>query len=268
MPTPPQAIFEPDTSGCSPLKVKFVNNSTNGESYLWDFGDGVFSAEKEPAHTYYIPGGYIVSLSITNVAGQSVHTNIIKVYQNPTAVFNVYQAKVTNSAQIVIFSNFSYYDSLNLWEFGDGTTSTENNPWHKYESEGTFNVTLIVTSKEGCVDSAKFATPVHVTFKVGEIKFPNAFAWNRTGPNGGYWQEGNIDDRIFRPHFINVIEYNLKIFNRWGVLIYQSDELQKGWDGYFGNGNLALEGVYVWHVMGRFSDGKYFDKVGDVTFLH
>jgi len=268
MPTPPQAIFEPDTSGCSPLKVKFVNNSTNGESYLWDFGDGVFSAEKEPAHTYYIPGGYIVSLSITNVAGQSVHTNIIKVYQNPTAVFNVYPAEVTNSAQIVIFSNFSYYDSLNLWEFGDGTTSTENNPWHKYESEGTFNVTLIVTSKEGCVDSAKFATPVHVTFKVGEIKFPNAFVWNRTGPNGGYWQEGNIDDRIFRPHFINVIDYNLKIFNRWGVLIYQSDELQKGWDGYFGNGNLALEGVYVWHVVGRFSDGKYFDKVGDVTFLH
>jgi len=268
MPALPQAIFEPDTSGCSPLKVQFVNNSLNGEAYLWDFGDGIYSIEKVPAHTYYTPGNYIVSLTVTNIAGQSVHTNIIKVYQNPAAVFNVYPTEVTNSAQIVIFTNFSYYNSSNLWKFGDGTTSTEENPWHKYESEGTYNITLIVKSAEGCVDSATLATPVHVVFKVGEIKFPNAFVWDRTGPNGGYWQEGNVNDGIFRPHFVNVIEYNLKIFNRWGVLIYESNDLQKGWDGYFGNGHLALEGVYVWHVVGRYIDGTYFDKVGDVTFLH
>ena len=268
MPPLPVSTFEPDTSGCSPLTVSFINNSINAESFLWDFGDRVFSVDSNPVHTYYTPGNYIVSLTATNIAGQSIHNNVIKVYQNPTAVFNVYPTEVTNNAQIVIFSNFSYYNSLNLWKFGDGTTSTEESPWHKYETEGTFNITLIVTSNEGCIDSAKFASPVNVKFNVGEIKFPNAFVWNRTGPNGGYWQEGNIDDGIFRPHFENVLEYNLKIFNRWGVLIYESNELQKGWDGYFGNGYLALQGVYVWHAVGRFIDGKYFDKVGDVTFLH
>jgi PKD domain/CHU_C Type IX secretion signal domain len=268
MPTLPVAIFGPDTLGCSPLKVQFVNNSVNGESYLWDFGDNVYSVDKDPSHIYYIPGNYIVSLTVTNISGQSVETLIIAVHQNPTAVFDVYPTEVTNNSQIVICTNFSYYAVSQLWEFGDGTTSTEENPWHKFKSEGTYNITLIVTSNDGCVDSSTFPTPVHVRFDVGKISFPNAFVWNRTGPNGGYWQEGTIDDEIFRPHFENVIEYNLKIFNRWGVLIYESNDLQKGWDGYFGNGNLALEGVYVWRATGRFADGKYFDKVGNVTFLH
>jgi hypothetical protein len=264
----PVAIFEPDTVGCSPLRVQFVNKSINGESYLWDFGDKVYSEDKAPSHIYYTPGSYIVSLTVSNIAGQSVYTSKVIVYQNPTVVFNVYPTEVTNSAQIVVCSNYSYYADSQLWEFGDGTTSTEENPWHKYESEGTFKITLIITSKDGCIDSASFSTPVHVSFNPGEIKFPNAFVWNRSGPTGGYWQEGNVDDHIFRPHFENILEYKLQIFNRWGVLIYVSNELQKGWDGYFGNGNLALQGVYVWKATGRFIDGRYFDIIGNVTFLH
>jgi PKD repeat protein len=268
MPPLPLANFEPDTVGCAPLKVQFINNSINGESYLWDFGDRVFSTDKAPVHTYYIPGNYIVSLTATNISGQSVHTHIITVYQNPTAAFNVYPTEVTNNSQIVVTSNISYYNDSQLWRFGDGTTSTEESPWHKYEAEGTYNITLIVKSKDGCVDSANFTSPVHVKYDAGKIIFPNAFVWNREGSNGGYWHEGSIDDHIFRPHFENVIEYKLQIFNRWGVLIYESTDLYKGWDGYFGNGYLALEGVYVWKVTGRFIDGRYFTEVGDVTFLH
>jgi len=60
----------------------------------------------------------------------------------------------------------------------------------------------------------------------------------------------------------------LQIFNRWGVLIYESHDLKKGWDGYSGSGDLASQGVYVWKATGRYADGEYFDKVGDVTFLH
>jgi hypothetical protein len=109
-----------------------------------------------------------------------------------------------------------------------------------------------------------------VHFTVGKINFPNAFFWNKSGPTGGYWQDGKIDDTVFRPFYENVIEstYKLQIFNRWGVLIYESFDLHKGWDGYFANGNLAVQGVYVWKATGRFVDGRYFDDVGDVTFLH
>jgi hypothetical protein len=114
----------------------------------------------------------------------------------------------------------------------------------------------------------QYESPVKVDFKFGNIKFPNAFKWNGFGPTGGYWEEGDINDNVFRPFYENVTEYKLQIFNRWGVLIFESYNLNKGWDGYFGNGNLALEGVYVYKVFGQYADGSYFNKIGDVTFLH
>ncbi len=270
MPPLPVADFEPDTIGCAPLTIQFINKSLHGESYLWDFGDNVFSDEKNPVHTYYIPGNYLVRLIVSNIAGQSVHNGIIKVLRNPSAMFNAYPIDVVNNQQIVMFYNYSYYDSAYLWSFGDGQTSVEKNPYHKYENEGSYRVSLIVISKDGCIDSAVLETPVRVEWKEGFLKYPNVFKWNETGPTGGQWIEGLYPemDFVFRPFQENIIEYKLQIFNRWGVLIFESNDLNTGWDGYFKNGNLAMQGVYVWRATGRFADGKYFDMVGDVTFLH
>ena len=270
LPPPPVADFEGEAAGCAPLTVRFKNKSIHGESYTWDFGDRQYSDEKEPEHTYYVPGSYVVKLTVRNLAGESVRNGIIKVYQNPSAIFDAYPVNVVNNEQIVIFYSYSYFADNHLWMFGDGETSTEENPYHKYEKEGTYEVSLKVTTSEGCVDSASMETPVVVEWKTGEIMFPNVFKWNESGPTGGQWDEGVYPgmDNVFRPFFENVIEYRLQIFNRWGALIYESYELQKGWDGYFGNGSLAPQGVYVWKVNGRYADGEYFDMVGDVTFLH
>jgi|WetSurMetagenome_2_1015567.scaffolds.fasta_scaffold00461_9 PKD repeat protein len=268
MPPLPTAFFEPDSAGCSPLSIHFRNRSINADSYFWDFGDRNSSTEENPSHDYIVPGNYIVKLTVTNIAGESSHFGVITVYADPTAAFNVYPTEVINNSQVVVFSNFSNNDVFNLWDFGDGNTSTEESPWHKYESEGIYTITLTVTSKEGCTDSMKYKSPIVVKYKKGDIKFPNVFKWNGSGPTGGYWNENQLDDNTFRPFFTNVMEYKLQIFNRWGVLIYESTDLQKGWDGYFGNGARALQGVYVWKAIGRYADGTYFNKVGDVTFLH
>ncbi|MGC1391841.1 MAG: PKD domain-containing protein [Bacteroidales bacterium] len=268
MPPGPVAIFEPDTVGCTPLKVQFRNKSENAESYLWDFGDKTFSSGQNPSHTYNIPGNYIVELTVTNFSGQTSKSGLITVYQKPTAIFSVYPTQVINNSQVVVFTDFSYDEISWLWNFGDGSTSVEESPWHKYETQGIFKITLTVTSKDGCTDSATYKSPVVVDYQTGTIRFPNVFKWNGSGPTGGYWNENELDDNTFRPFFTNVIDYNLQIFNRWGVLIYESSELKKGWDGYFGNANLALQGVYVWKAIGRYADGTYFNKVGDVTFLH
>lgn len=270
MPPTPVAGFEPDTSGCTPLTVHFINTSLYGEVYTWDFGDGVYSNVENPVHTYYVPGNYIVRLIVNNITGQSVHSGIINVFQNPAAIFNAYPTDVVNNEQIVVFYNYSYYGSLYFWRFGDGQFSTEENPFHKYQNPGNYTVSLSVTSVDGCIDSAVLETPVVVEWKKGHISFPNVFKWNGTGPTGGQWRPGVYPemDFVFRPFFENVIEYKLQIFNRWGVLIFESNDLSKGWDGYFGDGNLALQGVYVWKTTGRYADGSYFDLVGDVTFLH
>jgi PKD repeat protein len=270
MPPVPVASFSPDTVGCSPLVVQFRNTSLYGETYIWGFGDGQFSVEKNPVHTYYMPGSYIVKLIVYNAAGESVHNGIITVYQNPSALFEVYPTDVINNEQIVVFSNNSIHDASSLWLFGDGNTSTEENPYHKYESEGVYNVTLVVVSEDGCVDSTTLSTPINVEWVEGHIDFPNVFKWNKTGPTGGFWRKGVYPemDNVFRPFFENVTEYKLQIFNRWGVLIFESHDLYKGWDGYFNESDLAVQGVYVWKATGRYADGKYFDEVGDVTFLH
>ena len=185
-------------------------------------------------------------------------------------MLDAYPTNVVNNEQIVVFHNYSHHDSAYLWIFGDGMTSTEEHPYHKYEKPGSYTVSLIVTTNKGCIDSTTLQTPIIVEWKTGDIKFPNVLKWNGTGPTGGQWKEGVYPemDYVFRPFFENVLEYKLQIFNRWGVLIYESNDVYKGWDGYFGEGNLAIQGVYVWKVTGRYADGKYFDITGDVTFLH
>ena len=270
MPPFPVADFEPDTVGCSPLAVQFINRSVYGESYVWDFGDGTFSTEENPTHTYYVPGNYIVKLIVYNLAGQTVHNGIITMFQNPSAIFNAYPTSVVNNEQVVVFYSYSYYADTYLWEFADGQTSYEENPFHKYEAPGAYTVYLTVVSKDGCVDSTLLETPVIVDWKTGQLRIPNVFKWNEAGPTGGQWTEGVYAemDFVFRPFFENVIEYRLQIFNRWGVMIYESNDLHKGWDGYGDDGRLAAQGVYVWKVNGRYADGKYFDMAGDVTFLH
>jgi PKD repeat protein len=268
MPPEPIAGFAPDTVGCTPLLIQFRNSSINAESYTWDFGDKTFSSEKNPSHTYNMPGNFIVKLTVTNIAGTSSQNRLITVYQKPAAVFSVYPTDVLNNSQVVVFTNFSFDGVSWLWNFGDGSTSSEQSPWHKYQSEGSYRVTLTVTSKDGCTDSSTYQSAILVDYKTGEIRFPNVFKWNGSGPTGGYWNENELDDNTFRPFFTNVIEYKLQIFNRWGVLIYESSQLQKGWDGYFGNIKLALQGVYVYKVVGRYADGTYFNKIGNVTFLH
>ena len=266
----PEANFEADSTGCTPLTIEFNNTSKHGESYAWDFGDGVYSNEINPVHTFYVPGDYIVKLTVNNLSGKSVHNRIIRVFQNPTAIFSAYPTTVVNNKQVVVFSNDSYYDSLNLWNFGDGQFSTEENPYHQYLDPGEYEVTLTVTSVDGCIDSTLLETPIIVDWKEGNIKFANVFKWNGTGPTGGEWRDGVYEsmDYVFRPFLENVTEYQLQIFNRWGVLIYESFDINIGWDGYFGNGNLADQGVYVWKATGQYADGSYFEKVGDVTFLH
>jgi len=88
-----------------------------------------------------------------------------------------------------------------------------------------------------------------------------------SGSNGGaYSLSGPEMDYVFHPFWEGVETYHLQIFNRWGVLIYTSYDVMKGWDGYY-NGALCQQGVYVWKCTGTFANGKTFELVGDVTLL-
>ena len=116
----------------------------------------------------------------------------------------------------------------------------------------------------GCMDSLVIKNAFENS--LFEIRFPNAFRPNPNGPSNGYYTEGLTTNEVFHPVYKSVVEYQLKIFNRFGLLIFESDDVNIGWDGYI-NDRLAKHDVYIWKVRGHFSNGQTFVKFGNVTLI-
>jgi gliding motility-associated-like protein len=151
------------------------------------------------------------------------------------------------------------------WHFGDGSTSDEPSPKHMYQDTGTYNIRLEVWSHNNCYDDTTINDVVTVE-QSGKIKFPSGFTPNPHGPVGGHYDENSRKNDVFHPIAKGVDEYTLQIFNRWGVMVFQSNKLEVGWDGYY-QGKPAPEGVYIYKVHGVFNNGKRFEKVGDFVLI-
>jgi gliding motility-associated-like protein len=143
-----------DTIACLKLPFKFNNSSTEDPlTYAWTFGDGGTSTDKEPLHTYTVPGTYDVTLDIVGSTGCTSHAafkNFLRV-PNPIADFTVpsVAADVCPPVKIQLTNNSTDY-VRSVWSFGDGSTSTEDDPLHNYIRPGTFPVTLTVYSAGDC----------------------------------------------------------------------------------------------------------------------
>ncbi|MBK6837125.1 MAG: PKD domain-containing protein [Bacteroidetes bacterium] len=152
----PTASFTADqTTGCTPLSVQFTSTSTGAVSYYWDLGNGNTSTLPNPTNLYSTPGTYTISLIAYDGAGNSdtaVYTNYITVIGKPTAHFSTPSVASCLDNNSYTFSNTSTGASTYLWDFGDGTTSTQANPTHVYNQSGSFTVTLIATNTFGCQD--------------------------------------------------------------------------------------------------------------------
>ncbi len=267
VPPKPIAHYSPNyASGCLPLSVSFTNESQFATSYVWDFGDGNSSNETNPIYTYSTPGTYTVTLIATGPGGQDTYSaGTVDVYPNATAYFTVSPSVVFIPSQPVQCINLSQNATSYLWNFGDGKTSTEENPKHFYQNEGEYTISLIATNQYQCPDTFTVYRAV-VAKSEGKIEFPSAFTPNPNGPNGGHYNPNDYNNDVFHPVFVGVSSYKLSIFNRWGELIFESDDPMIGWDGYY-RGELCKQDVYVWKVSGKFVNGESFFKAGDVTLL-
>ena len=159
--TPPNANFTANpTTVCSGQTISFTNTSTQGTApitnYSWDFGDGNSSTATNATHAYTIPNTYTVTLVAQASNGQAdaeVKTNYITVNPLPTAGFST----STNGCALpvgVTFSNVSVGGTSYIWDFGNGQTSTNQNPAAvNYSTAGNYTITLIVTNSFGCKDT-------------------------------------------------------------------------------------------------------------------
>ena len=270
-PTVPEVDFVPDRySGCRPLTVQFNNTSQFADStrFVWDFGDDQgFSTAVNPRYTYNEPGTYSVTLTGQNSIGNSdteTKEAIIEVFEVPIAAFDLRPGEVYLPDKPVFFSNLSQaYDSA-FWAFGDGNLSTEESPVHYYAEKGEYSVTLIVKTDNGCADTLRRQSAV-LAIEGGNVVVPNAFTPSTLGPGGGEGGTGSFND-MFLPRTQGVVDFRMLIYNKWGQLIFESTNVDWGWDGYY-NGRMAPQDVYVYKLELTYINGQRQEKVGDVTLI-
>lgn len=264
----PIADFIGEGEGCQPLRVSFENRSTYSLSYHWDFGDGTVSNEENPTHIYLVPGVYNVALTVTGPGGDQdieIHTGVVVVHPRAEAYFTV-NPPVINVPDQVFFLNLSTNATIYHWDFGDGNTSEAFSPYHFYESLGWHAVTLIANNEWDCPDTYTVDQAVKGNVD-SRINFPNAFTPNTGGGSGGYWTVDDMfNNDIFFPLYKGVEEFQMQIFNKWGELLFQTEDVRRGWDGYY-RGELCQQDVYVWRVKVKFLDGSELTDAGDVTLL-
>jgi gliding motility-associated-like protein len=143
------------------------------------------------------------------------------------------------------------------WDFGNGTTSSANSPIANFETEGHYKIELITWNGQNCADTSIMF--YDLMFK--GLYVPNAFS------------PGHFDQEVavFKPKGINLLKYNIEIYDRSGNLLWNSSKLDgsgspaQAWDGTF-NGEVLKQGVYLWRISAQFRDGKYWegDSVGNV----
>jgi len=262
-----ELIFESSVDeGCAPLKVLFHNNFSEYDSCRWTFGDGGSSDKGDTQWIFDVDGEFRVVLEVFGSDGlKKTYDKVITVHPKPKASFEISPAKAVLPDDEIRFLNYSVDAVRYNWSFGDGNSSELFDPTHRYEKFGHFNVGLVAFSEYGCSDSLVVVN----AFADSEyfIEFPNAFIPNVGGPSGGFYSAKSDEAaQIFHPSFSGVSEYQLKVFSKTGLLIFESNDINIGWDGYF-NGQLCNCGVYIWKVRGNFRNGEPFTRLGDITLL-
>lgn len=249
-PTPiePLAIVDLDKK-CVPDTFYFENKSVNAAEIattFWEFGDNIshtalVSGANPTSHYYYVPGVYDVIMTTTSIYG-CVYTDtmksILEAVPSPTASWNFSSNPSTIFETVVQMFDKSSSDVIS-WEWSspgsNPTVSFLENPTFEFPEDivADYPVTLIVRNERGCVDTTTMFVNI-----VEDILFfaPTAFT-----------PDGNELNNLWKPVItgIDIYDYNLFIYNRWGEVVWESHDPSQGWDGTF-NGRYVANDTYIW----------------------
>ncbi len=226
--------------GCQPAEIFFDNLSTPvNESYTlnWDFGDGGTSSEISPTYVYEDVGTYTVTLEIISPLGCQTDTtwnNLITVLPSPVADFTYTPSQLSNLLPTAQFTDQSIDAVKWRWTFGTSGISIDQNPSHTFPDTGLQVVQLVVFHQSGCTDTIQKVLDV-----IPEVRYflPNAFTPNGDGSNDGFRGNGMME---------GATNFNLRIWNRYGEQLFETDDPFEAWNGQKNNtGDLSPQGVYV-----------------------
>ncbi|HQQ94825.1 MAG TPA: PKD domain-containing protein [Bacteroidia bacterium] len=262
-PKPTVAFTSPNKSGCPTFCVKFNNQSVIStgsiSSYHWEFGDGGPSSSQSDPNHCYTSGLFSVTLTAVSDSGcvsKLVHPDFIKVYDMPEAGFNVVPEQVDENEPLITVYSAASGASLTKYYINDGSTYLSKDFSHTFQdlSKTLPMIVQVVVSSNGCSDT---------TFKVLEIKpafaiyFPNTFTPNEDGINDTYQPKG-----------IGISKFNLWIFDRWGHLVFETDNIYNQWDGHTkGSDGPIKQDVYNWKAKVIDIFNKPHEYAGHVSLI-
>jgi PKD repeat protein len=178
--------------GCPPFNTNFSDATIGSVSWLWNFGDGTFSTKQNPAHTYTATGLYTVTLTTITKDGCKQYFPIFQKID----VQDVKAGFIVNSTTCPPFITTFKDTSLNAaswyWDFGDGQTSTAQEPAHQYSSGGKYTISLTITSSGGCTNTTSQDvnfTPFSASFTPTTVpfSFPAKVSFNANSTNATAW---------------------------------------------------------------------------------
>lgn len=265
----PLIQFAVDTpKACPPHCVDFFDSTTAGKTNIvkwnWDFGKYGKSSVKSPKRICFIePGKYDISLSATSEKGCSTTLKkpyYIETYPKPVADFYANPFAVSLYDPTIRFVDLSTTDVRSwTWDLGDGNfvSPKTQNPVHKYETgvSSKYVVKLLVANDFGCLDSTVRTVEVLPEFT---FYIPNAFTPTR---------DDGINDKFFGKG-VGIVDYQIWIFDRWGNMVFNTKDINEGWDGKANKGQeVAQQDVYAWKVKLKDVFGKYHNYIGTVTIV-
>ncbi len=267
LPTPVPAFKADVMQGCAPLCIQFrdLSSIASGKisQWTWAFGNGDTADMETPIYCYPKSGDYTVTLTTTSDSGCSATLKVldyIKVYTKPVANFVASPQPTTIMEPTIQFTDHST-DAYGIvywnWNFGDNKDSlisTFGNPSHTYSDTGTYCVKLGVMNQHGCVDTMTDCLIIDPLFT---LYIPDAFTPNENGINDVFMAKGN-----------DVKTFEMYIFDRWGMQLFHSNDINVGWSGSVkGGGNIAQEDTYVYLINATDHKNTKHSYIGKVNLI-
>jgi len=239
----PNVSFTADTtSGCIPVVVNLSADTTGQQAtYTWTSNGASGSTGSNAQMLFSIGGCYDVTLTATlnGCSFSATQPDFVCVQDYPQASFEANPPSFTESSQVINFNNTSIGATGYVWNFGDGNVSNQEYPEHLFQGTNDgYTITLIASTSMGCMDSTSFT----MSANLGAVYYiPNTFT-----------PDGDKYNQTFKPVFstgISTEQYEMLIFNRWGEIMFESNNIYIGWDGSYGVEGLDCpSGTYTYKI--------------------
>jgi len=256
----PIANFTTDKTACLGDVIPFtdlsISTTTALQSWEWNLGDGTIMDVQNPSHKYEYAQTFDVTLSVVSVEGCKHDTtivNAVEVFNNPIADFSASAFAATELTSEIEFYNSSSGAVVYTWDFDNGIVLTNENPIIDFEEAGNYEVILHVVSAEGCESEMIKNVNIYPEYT---LYAPNAFTPNGDGNNDVFLAEGN-----------GVTSFEMQVFDRWGGLVFESSDIEYGWDGLDASATKVGTGTYMYHIALYDYNGKLWIYNGELNLM-